>query len=70
MGKNLWFLQAKAKLTFKIKRDSHRHNHVNTHNGKSHMQIEWPFCSVHHNEVANITNGGVEVLETPCGDGV
>jgi hypothetical protein len=39
-------------------------------NGKSHMQIEWPFCNIHHNEVEDITNGGVEVLEIPCGNGV
>jgi hypothetical protein len=39
-------------------------------NGKPYVQIEWPFCTVHHNEFADINNGGVEVLETPCGDGV
>jgi hypothetical protein len=39
-------------------------------NGKSHMQIEWPFCNVHHNEIVDITNGSVEVLETPCGNKV
>jgi hypothetical protein len=52
-GRDLWFLQTKAKLTFNIRRDSHKHNHVNTQNGKSHVQIEWPSYSVHHNEVAN-----------------
>jgi hypothetical protein len=39
-------------------------------NKKSHVQIEWPFSIVHHNEVTNITNGNVEVLKTPCGDKV
>jgi hypothetical protein len=33
-------------------------------NGKLHVPIEWPFCSIHHNEVVDINNGGVEVLET------
>jgi hypothetical protein len=53
--------------------DSHRddhvkfsHPHVNTHIGKSHVQIEKPSCNVDQYEVVDITNGGVEFLESLC----
>ncbi len=57
--------------------DSHRHNRVhfshpcvNIQIGKLHVQIEWPSFSIHHYEVVDIINGGVEVLKALCENGV
>jgi hypothetical protein len=61
----------KPNLPPKSKWDSHKHNHVNfsrpsvhTNIGKSHLQIERLY------EVVCIIDGGVEVLEVLCEDGV
>jgi hypothetical protein len=52
-GRNLGLLQIEARLAFRIKKDSHRHDqinyscpHVNTHIGKLHSQCEWPSYNI------------------------
>jgi hypothetical protein len=63
----------KPNLLSRTEGDLHRYDHVNfsrprvnTHIGKSHVQIEQPSCNVNQYEVVDITNGSVEILEPLC----
>jgi len=59
----------KANLAPKSKGDSHRHNHVNFSHPHVNHTIARLSVEIEPHGVDQI-QGDVEVLETPCGDGV
>jgi hypothetical protein len=72
-GSSKW----KAHLLLRSEGDSHihdrvnySHSHVNTHIGKSHVQIKWLLSNDDPYGYVWIIDGSVEVLEVQCKNGV